>query len=55
MSYSNEIEIHLKWVNVVDANNVKEAIDFIKEVFESQHNLDLNDDEIISVKLREIE
>lgn len=55
MKYSYEIKVNLKWVNTVDANNVKQAIDIIKSMFETIHNLDLEDDEIIYVKLREVE
>ena len=45
------IKVELKWDNLVEAENMAEAIENIKSIFEQEHNLDLDDSEIISVEL----
>lgn len=45
------IKIELKWDNLVEAENMVEAIENIKSIFEQEHNLDLDDSEIVSVEL----
>ena len=45
------VKIELKWENVVIAESMEEAIKNIKRTMEHEHNLDLYDDEIISIQL----
>lgn len=45
------IKIDLKWDVVIDAENITQAIEYIKNSFEREHNLDLDDSEIVSVEL----
>ena len=45
------IKIDLKWDVVIDAENIAQAIEYIKDSFEREHNLDLDDSEIVSVEL----
>ena len=45
------VKVELKWDNLVSAENIGEAIKTIKRTMEYEHNLDLNDDEIISIEL----
>ena len=45
------IKVELKWDNLVEAESMVEAIENIKSIFEQEHNLDLDDSEIISVEL----
>ena len=45
------VKVELKWSNFVNAENMEEAIKTIKRTMEHEHNLDLDDDEIISIEL----
>ena len=45
------IKVELKWDNLVEAENITEAIKNIKSIFEQAHDLVLDDSEIISVEL----
>ena len=45
------IKVELKWDNLVEAENIAEAIKNIKSIFEQAHDLVLEDSEIISVEL----
>lgn len=53
MEKTYEITIRIEWQNIVDAKNLKHSIEIIKEQFEHNHNLDLDDSEIISAVLVE--
>ena len=45
------VKVELKWDNLVSAENIGEAIKTIKRTMEYEHNLDLDDDEIVSIEL----
>ena len=45
------VNVELKWSNLVNAENMEDAIKTIKRTMEHEHNLDLDDDEIISIEL----
>lgn len=47
------ISIQLNWENVVLSESMEQAIKDIKNIFEEQHNLVLEDSEIKSVELNE--
>ena len=48
--FTYEIKVNLQWENMIYAEDMYQALDLIKSYFENEHNLILEDDEIISVK-----
>ena len=48
--FTYEIKVNLQWENTIYAEDMYQALDLIKSYFENEHNLTLEDDEIISVK-----
>jgi hypothetical protein len=43
------VEIEIKWSNGLQARDKEHAIEIVKDIFKQEHNLDLDDNEIISV------
>ena len=43
------VEVEIKWSNGLQARDKQHAIEIVKDIFKQEHNLDLSDDEIISV------
>ena len=43
------VEVEIKWSNGLQARDKEHAIEIIKDIFKQDHNLDLNDVEILSV------
>jgi hypothetical protein len=43
------VEIEIKWSNGLQAIDKEHAIEIVKDIFKQEHNLDLDDNEIVSV------
>ena len=50
MNKEFNVTVNISWSNYLEAQNESEAREIVKQIFKDEHNLDLDDIEIISIE-----